>query len=117
MSVRFAFVLVFCSFFLCIVGRLLIKREMTVNSKRFPPNLVCLLTMFMLLLGLHIIKFIRKFLFMVSGFWVIRRFSPFCDYFGTFMVSNFNVKFSNHLELNVVDSVMSKSTFLFPRYI
>lgn len=28
------FVLVFCSFFLCIVGRLLIKREMTVSSKR-----------------------------------------------------------------------------------
>lgn len=30
------------------------------------------------------------------------------------MASNFNVKFLNHLEFNLVDGVMSESTFFFP---
>lgn len=32
------------------------------------------------------------------------------------MASNFNVKFLNHLEFNLVDGVMSESTFFFPRW-
>lgn len=35
-------------------------------------------------------------------------------YFSTSVVSNLNVKFLNHLEFDLVDSMITKSTFLFP---
>ena len=71
----------------------------------------------MLFLRLHILKFTHKLLFWFPGFVsALESLHSEMTSFSTRMVSKFNVEFLNCLEFDLVDSVMSKSTFLFPRW-